>query len=472
MLTAYRAAWWMLAVAALVATTFGQANDYLSPTGRGPALAVLHVAHSLFMMAISWLLYRKCRRDRVAALLALALLVWAIADTQSTATLFGQMSWPLVFDRLRFGLFTFALFLFPSGRFSSKWARVAAGLTLAVATSGVVEAVVSQSPRFYLPLAIACLGSAIAALAQRFRTQPAGPQRQQLKWVALSLAAGFVLAVASRVLGYLASSGQMGDIDARILQPLLFDIGTMIMTSGLLVALLRYRLYDADMAISRSAAYAMLTVTLVAVFAGTEAIVTTIVGELFSNAPSAASGGIAAGLAALVIAPVHERVTGWADHRFRRQLTALREELPRIVGDLRESLPLPRFAGEVLERVESGVRCTRCALVVAETVIASRGAGDADYPDQFALDVDDVGTVGWLLVGRRADGSRIGAEEREALAEVVPAIARATFIITERVRREAEYVALARQVVERLDRAEARIAEICFALAQKSSVIQ
>jgi hypothetical protein len=445
------------------------ADSGLTLSSRQAVLALSRTAHGLFMITVAALLFRRCGRDAVAALLSLAMLFWAIAGAKSSALPFDQPAVPLVADRIRFGLFTVALLLFPGGRIRHPWLRIVMTATIAVAAIGVVEAFRLGASRAYLPLAIACLGAAIAALFQRFRMLPPGAQRQQVKWVALALVAGFVLAVSSRLGAVLAPAmpGPMG-LYRIILRSVLFDAGTMLMASGFLVALLRYRLYDADTVISRSAAYAALTLALVATFAGSEAVIAAIVGDLAGDQAGAASGAIAAALSAAMIAPLHARVTDWADRRFQRGLVMLRDELPRAAGDLRESLPLPRFAAEMLERIEAGVGMSRSAVVVGDRVVAARGV-DPDraavddheaFPLRLALDVEDVGTVGWLLLGARADGSRHGDDEVEVLQAVAPAIARAVHIICERARREAEYVALAGDVVRRLDAIEARISAL------------
>ena len=89
---------------------------------------------------------------------------------------------------------------------------------------------------------------------------------------------------------------------------------------GLIVSLLRYRLYDAEAAISRSAGYALLTLLLGLTFAvsakSLEYLVETYLGQEAGGLP----GAVAAGLAVLLVTPLNDRVQDWAERRFQKDL--------------------------------------------------------------------------------------------------------------------------------------------------------
>lgn len=65
--------------------------------------------------------------------------------------------------------------------------------------------------------------------------------------------------------------------------------------------------------ISRSAAYAALTIALVATFGGTEAFIQNIGQDYLGMNVGGVSGGMAAAVAAVMLNPLHERVTSWAE---------------------------------------------------------------------------------------------------------------------------------------------------------------
>ena len=116
----------------------------------------------------------------------------------------------------------------------------------------------------------------------------------------------------------------------------LFDLAyTICLWGGLIVALLRYRLYDADAAITRSAVWAIAAPLLAFFFAATIEVLKVALGPVLGNdmvvVPSAGA------LTAMLIAPVgswiERRVELWS----RRDLIALSRELPAAASDLSEN---------------------------------------------------------------------------------------------------------------------------------------
>ena len=94
-----------------------------------------------------------------------------------------------------------------------------------------------------------------------------------------------------------------------ILWEALFQLGIIIVALGFLVSLLRYRLFDAETVISRSAVYAALTIALVATFGGTEAAIQNLGQEYLGMNIGGISGAMAAAVAAVLLSPLHGRIT-------------------------------------------------------------------------------------------------------------------------------------------------------------------
>jgi len=233
---------------------------------------------------------------------------------------------------------------------------------------------------------------------------------------------------------------------------------------------LRYRLYDADTVIGRSAAYGVLTLGFIGLFAGAEKLAELIGEQYFEHSIGVAAGAAGAAVAAAIIVPLHNRVHRWAERRFQKPLIRLREGLPETVADLRESAPVEQLVSAVMSRVEAGVRSTREAVLlsdacklalagernVASAMVEQWLAGwhvpsgdqaldcdrhDATFPLRLRLCIDSTGepeTIGWLLLGPRPDGSFFGRDEREALAHVAGPVARAIHIAQLRDRERAE----------------------------------
>ena len=237
---------------------------------------------------------------------------------------------------------------------------------------------------------------------------------------------------------------------------------------ALTISLLRYRLYGADATISRSVAYGLLTIGLIAVFAAAEKVIE-LAGEQYLGAQfGALASALAAAIAATMIVPLHHRTSHWAERRFRSGLANLREGLPLLVGDMRETATPGTLADELLARIEQGARARHGAVVVQGAVLDSRdiasdtvdqwlarGLLPADsardliadrtdqlFPIRVPLHADGVGLVGWLLLGPRPDGSFYGREERAVLRDIADPVARALAVAFARERRERERHAL------------------------------
>ena len=413
-LTAYRAIWIALLPIALVAAVADQLATW-SPT---------HIVETVALLGASTVLFRRRGVDVIAAMIALAFLLWVITTSTAWA---GMNAAPLlaVLDRVRFLLFVTAMMLFPSGRFDPGWTRLGVGGILASFLMGVAEAVGLAPSGLHIPPTMACAALAVAAMRSRLVSLPPGVQRQQIKWVALGLALGLTLVAVSRV-GALAQP-QDGLVQAALAGA--FDIGVTLMALGVLVSLLRYRLYDADAAISRSSAIALMTLTLIGIFAAAEVVIQASSLSLFGERAGTVSSALAAAIAAALIAPLHRRVEAWAERRFQPALAAFRREMPELLADLRETADPAALGEAVLARIERATRASCAALFVGNAPVAARHmemTAECDMPlaYEMKLELDGAGCVGQLMLGPRPDGTRLGRDERDAIEAIARPLAR------------------------------------------------
>lgn len=447
-LTLYRALWVLLLPVALVAAAMDQLVAW-SPS---------RIVESVALLGTSAILFRRRGGDMIAAMIALAFLLWVTAASTAWAGMDAAVLLA-VLDRVRFLLFVTAMLLFPTGRFDPGWTRLgtgAIGLSFLVA---IAEAIRLVPAGVHIPPTMACAVLAVAAMRARLLSLPPGVQRQQIKWVALGLALGLALVAVSR-LGSLAPPGE-----PWLVQPLLaaaFDLGVTLMALGILVSLLRYRLYDADAAISRSSAIALLTLTLIGIFAAAEVVIQSLSQNLFGEGVGTISSAIAAALAAAMIAPLHNWVGGWTERRFQPALATFRREMPAVLMDLREGVDLPALGDTVLTRIERATRTSRAALLLGHAPIATRHVDMAEFdtssfPHEVPLELEGSGCVGRLLLGPRPDGSRLGKDERDAIDEIARPLARAIRAIEKnaaadrRLQRQAKRIANLSRRLERLE---------------------
>lgn len=392
-----------------------------------PVVTVLRSIKGLALIGVAAILFRRRQNDAVAALLSLAFLAWTITSSVdfTTATL-----WPQLLDRARFILFALALLLFPNGDWRPFWTRHAAVASIAVFLVGIVETAGIVPTKTFLPAAIGCILAALIALIASFRIANEEAIRKQLKWVALGLVAGIGLILSAR-LGATV-------MPLPVLWEAMFQSGISIVALGFLVSLLRYRLYDAEAAISRSAVLAALTLTLVGCFAATEAVIEWLGQQYLGAGLGNVSAAMAAAVAAVLLNPLHGRINKWAEYRFQRDLVELKEDLARVLADRTASATPAELGAAILPRICAGVHSDWAALVVEHKAMATHGiaVGTAeawvrghqqadDRPTALTtldLDCPYSGRAGRILLGPRPDGSALGRDDLQALEDVRPAL--------------------------------------------------
>ena len=153
------------------------------------------------------------------------------------------------------------------------------------------------------------------------------------------------------------------------------DLHCQLSHRGYFIALLRYQLYDSDLIVSRSAAYAVLTVAASAMFIGGEALITT---TLRADAASEPAEKTLVALAALgLVAPLRSAVMEWADRRFRQPLTQLRDGLPASLAELRDIASIDELIDESAERTRKALQPAQLAFILDGQVWPRRAAAKA-----------------------------------------------------------------------------------------------
>lgn len=426
---------------------------------------------SLALMGSSLVLLHRRPRDPEAVLLGLGFLgIAACVDPPLLMWMSIGAGWVIdVLTGLWWTVLVIALAAFPDGRFTPAWLRwslvVAPILGLVLMFDRLAE-VYSLLLGVGVPL-ILLVGQVV-----RFRRLEPGLKRQQIKWAALGFSAGFVLvgaAIAMTLAHYddwpagWRSAWRLGVV-------CLFDLGFAIMPLGLLVSLLRYRLWDVDRIISRSVGYTVLTGAVGLLWAllsdGTKQLVSTLVG------PDHAVLGLALGaiVAVGVFVPTQKRVLQWSKRRFNPSGVAL-ERLPERLRIWREQCDAPEVATRALDVALRALHAAAGAIFARTTtghaLLASRGVdvGDAPAvslaPDRAAatgghvLDLEDEdGLAGWLVLLPRDDGSRFPRSELAALTDAAGALAAALRTATPAHRREAAVLSVLDEVQQRLAQLE------------------
>jgi len=288
---------------------------------------------------------------------------WAAVYTDGS-----WVAWP--------ALVGFVLLLTPTGTLPSpgwrRWARTAAAAAVLAAAlrPGTLDAPFESVPN---PIAVGAVPLQVAAylaavvnilavpvagvsLVARFR-RARGVERQQLRWVALAAALS-AMAAAVVLLGMATGT--------EALYGWATGVYVAILPLAIGAAIARYRLYDLDRIISRTLAYALLTVLL----GGGYAAVVLGLGQLLGRQSSLVVAGATLAVAA-VFQPARRRVQDAVDRRFNRRRYDAAQTIQAFSARLRDELDLGTLTGELLAVVDQTMQPTRASLWLRQPVRSS-----------------------------------------------------------------------------------------------------
>ncbi len=440
---------------------------------------LLHVITYPFLLFAAWILQRRKREDLVSSILSLAILLTIATEQPSAAFLRFVLQIPEALHQTLYDVGNIALLagilLFPYGRLRP---RIVLGF---IALLPLLFLLKGDTYRLTFILFMA---ACVLTLVWRLRNTEPGDAHQQIKWALFGFS-GYALFLSMALaidMGKLNVAAFGTQILLEVLGGLSFGLAFLCLQLGLLVALLRFRLYDAEAVISRSASFAMITLVLGGIFAATSEGVKELVLNVAGR--DAGSGPVifAAAVATVLVNPAQQRIQRWSENWFQRDLVRLRTELPECARDMRETATLSELIDDVLERIEGGVRTTRVAALIGGRVLKARGI-PAEEVEQWAAGVDfechrdicelsdrtfplrvplvpahgDTRPLGYILIGPRPDGSLLSKEEQRTLVEVAEPVARAVRNVIKREQREHELAALIATHHRRIEELESKL---------------
>jgi hypothetical protein len=279
----------------------------------------------------------------------------------------GDLSWA---PGIALGV-TLPALLLPNGRLRSRrWRLVAAAAATGAVLSVVANALAPgplEEAGIANPLGLAGSAGKVAAVLAivgillhwlslppaavcvvlRFRSSR-GVERQQLRWVA----AGVAAAVAGLLISLPGGLGFAPGWISNLVFPALLCPPV-----AVAVAVLRYRLYDLDRIVSRTLAYALLTLLLGLGYA-------TVVLGLGRLLPEGSSLAVAAATlaAAAAFSPLRRRVQAAVDRRFNRRRYDATGTVEAFAARLRDQVDLDALHTELLAVVDQTVQPTRASL--------------------------------------------------------------------------------------------------------------
>ncbi len=336
--------------------------------------------------------------------------------------LVGEAGWPALYA----GLVAIVM-VFPDGRLPSPgWRPVAigaavsfAGLVLALAFApgplaepfAAVERPVPTLPAEWIiaPFWLGTLASLFAAAwAARVRLHRAvGRERRQLLWLAygaLSIPATLVVCA----LDY-ALTGDTTWLTAAAVMAMELAIPIAI---G--IAILRYRLFDIELVLSRTLVYGILTACVVAVYVAVVGGLSTLVDA------RGALGLVATGIVAIGFQPLRLRVQAWVDRRVYGDRNDPYAALSRLGDRLQATLAPEAVTQSIVETIAEALRVPYVALEFERDgrfeLIASQGSARGGTGEEIPLAYQGR-AIGRLTV-RPPAGRELSAADRRLLADL------------------------------------------------------
>lgn len=370
-------AWWLVCGPAIGLSLYGFGVGLQDPTLLGPEVTYRALAGAgisilaasvlglvmpfLLLTAVSGVIY--VRRPRsLMALVSSAVLISAFATTTRgpavATTVEAGLEWAgRAVAVVGLGGFVVMFSIFPNARPFPRWSvwfSLAAVATLAAFPE--LLRVISRFPELpqgttegrwvaLMTLLVVFLVGAMTMQVLRFRTSSTTLERQQIKWVTFPLGLAFayltVVGILPEIVGdpdpVWSGWAQLSLIPFSVLFPV-----------SIAAAILRYRLYDIDRLISRTASYAIITALLVGVYA-----VSVLVAQLVVPGQSSLTVAVSTLAVAAVFNPLRRRVQAVVDRRFHRAHYDSARTLEQMVRRLRDIQEPRRLVGELGRVVET-----------------------------------------------------------------------------------------------------------------------
>ena len=261
------------------------------------------------------------------------------------------------------------IYLFPSGGAAPRWTRTPVGIILAclgilglagfLASFGRLPIEIGRLLSQIGPVTgVGTMGLILYSQMYRYRHVYSSVEREQVKWfvfAVLVLLSEVILYVSTGLLGF-QPSAVFQDLSGKTLLVLPLSVG---------VAVLRYRLYDIDLAINRTLVYGTLTVLLAAVYFGGVAVL-----QASFRGLTGQGSPLAIVLSTLAIAAVfsqlRRRIQAFIDHRFYRRKFDAQRALASFGTTARDEVELERLARALVRVVDETMRPATLSLWIKE----------------------------------------------------------------------------------------------------------
>ena len=408
--------------------------------GRVAIRLALALLTCVTLITCAVLLFLRRPRDPVALLFSFAFLAFAatIDPPLRMWTAIGLGDLLDVYLVFGWTLLVIGMAAFPDGKFtppSVRWVLIAAPLIAVPLVFDELPTLIGTALAFVLPLFL------LVCHVIKYRRFEPGIERQQIKWAAFGFGSGLVLLTAAFVLFAATDTPTGPPVLPSLAITTMFEFGFMAMALGLLVALLRFRLWEADAVIGRSAISAAVTLLVGILWTLSMDMVKVGVEWVLGEKNATVATMVGAVIAAGIFAPTQALAMRWA----KRRLEGDESRISKLIGRLHawRATEMPGEIGvRTLSALHAAVHCNAAAVLVdgprGLVLLASRDveraeelgepgydpAKDSRFTMRLPLE-DEDGPLGLLLVGPRSDLNRYNAAQVRGLRELAEPLAEA-----------------------------------------------
>lgn len=397
----------------------------------------------LFIGSALWIVRLKGRAP-LALFLSLTLIALGATETGLTGALInpehGVDSALLRWLALALGAAAMAgallqLYTFPSGQFAPRWTRLLALVWVVLNLLWLVAPetpfnplngpVWRATPAASFAVGMAWFASGLVAQGYRYRRVSGLVERQQTKWTLLGLAAAVTGGLLYYGLLALAQddrwSGDLAFLSYTLARPALQTLFMACLPICLVIAIMRYHLFDVDLILHRALVYGALTGLVIAIYVA-------VVGALsavFGSQGSLLFSLVATGLVAVAFQPLRERLQRAANRLIYGERDEPYAVLARL-GQRLEATATPEATLEtVVETIAQALKLPYAAIALPE---AGQPAVVAAYPGSASAAPPSTATIlpltyqgapaGQLLVAPRAPDAPFSVADQRLLGDV------------------------------------------------------
>ncbi|MFZ0548673.1 MAG: hypothetical protein WAM60_24700 [Candidatus Promineifilaceae bacterium] len=328
------------------------------------SLSLIFSLGARLSMAIVGLIIFWRRSDDWVALLLAGALISVLLEANTVTGIYD------VINRLLFGigiiLFLPLPFVFPNGRFIPRrglWIILPMAVIYPLGYIFFIETAAFTTIQALIMLVWFIL--AIPALLYRYFRVSNALERQQTKWVVVGLFAMMCTAMYYTYFYsfYPPTEPSQARVIALLVNLVLYLTGYSIFSSTVLVAMLRYRLWDIDILIRRTLQYGLISTVLGLIYFGSVVVVQGVINGISGRSqPSQLTIAFSTLLIAALFNPLRRRIQSFVDRRFyRRKYDAVRI-LAQFASATRDEVDVDRLSAALLDIVEETMQPNQVSL--------------------------------------------------------------------------------------------------------------